>query len=78
MIQQLMIVMKKLLSMKTIDTLIKRKFPKRIVILFPRYLKGLELRLILSRGITSRKKLNLMNLINKFYRRLKIKRNKKN
>jgi hypothetical protein len=78
MIQQLMIVMKKLLSMKTIDTLIKRKFPKRIVILFLRYLKGLELRLILSRGITSRKQLNLMNLINKFYRRLKIKRNKKN
>ena len=78
MIQKLMIVMKKLLSMKTIDTLIKRKFPKRIVILFPRYLKGLELRLILSRGITSRKQLNLMNLINKFYRRLKIKRNKKN
>ena len=78
MIQQLMIVMKKLLSMKTIDTLIKRKFPKRIVILFPRYLKGLELRLILSQGITSRKQLNLMNLINKFYRRLKIKRNKKN
>ena len=77
MIQQLMIVMKKLLSMKEINILNKGKFPKRIVIHYPRYPKGLELRLTQSQGIICRKLQNFMRLINKFYRRLKIKKNKK-
>ena len=55
MIQQLMIVMKKLLSMKEINILNKGKFPKRIVIHYPRYPKGLELRLTQSQGIICRK-----------------------
>jgi hypothetical protein len=77
MTQQLMIVMKKLLSMSEIDTLIKRKFRKRIVTHFPKCLKELEQRLIPNLGIINKKPLNFMNLISKHYRKLKIRKNKK-